>query len=225
MHIQVTDVLACPRCGGGFGLVLLADRVVERRVLVGELGCPNCRERYPIRNGFADLRTVRRGSRARNPYAGGGPPTEPAPEPPAHGPEAGERSTRLAALLGLSEPRRLVALLGPLAREAPGVAALVEGVEIVAADAALEAWPESAGVSRIAIDPGLPILDRTLGAVALSGAADADRLELAARAVAPLGRVVIEDAPADAATRLVEEGMEVLAADAGTIVAVSKGLA
>jgi uncharacterized protein YbaR (Trm112 family) len=56
MHILLTDRLACPRCGPEFGLVLLAHEVRDRRVLEGDLGCPNCREVYPVREGFADLR-------------------------------------------------------------------------------------------------------------------------------------------------------------------------
>ena len=58
MHILVTDRLACSRCGPAFGLVLLADRLENRRVLSGHLGCANCRERYPIIEGFGDLRPL-----------------------------------------------------------------------------------------------------------------------------------------------------------------------
>ena len=46
MHILLTDVVTCPRCGPEFGLILLADRFEERRVMQGRLGCPNCREEY-----------------------------------------------------------------------------------------------------------------------------------------------------------------------------------
>ena len=37
--------------------MLLADRVQEQRVHAGVLGCPGCGARYPVRAGFADLRT------------------------------------------------------------------------------------------------------------------------------------------------------------------------
>ncbi len=213
MHILVTDVLACPRCGPGFGLILLAERVVERRVLEGELGCPNCRDRYPIRRGFADLRTAPERSAADR--------DEAAPDSGelVAGSGTVERATRLAALLGLSEPRRLVLLMGPLAREAAGIADLVQGVEVIAAGRALESWTEEDGVSRIAVGEALPFLDRSLGGVGLSGATDARRLESAARAVAPLGRLVLEESGSDAEARLDAEGLEVLAADGGTFVA------
>ena len=38
MHILLTDLLFCPRCGPQHGLILLANRLEERRVLDGWLG-------------------------------------------------------------------------------------------------------------------------------------------------------------------------------------------
>ena len=57
MHLALTDRMICPRCGPGFGLILLAHEVRDRRILEGDLGCPNCRDQYPVRKGFADLET------------------------------------------------------------------------------------------------------------------------------------------------------------------------
>ena len=56
MHIVLTDVLTCPRCGPSFPLILLANRVENRRVLDGVLGCANCREKYPVQDGLGKLR-------------------------------------------------------------------------------------------------------------------------------------------------------------------------
>ena len=56
MHLLLTDRLTCPRCGPSFGLILLADRMNDRRVVDGVLGCPNCRDGFPVRDGFGDLR-------------------------------------------------------------------------------------------------------------------------------------------------------------------------
>src|SRR5690606_8442394 len=53
MHIVLTDLLTCPRCGPAHGLILVADGLAERRVLDGALGCANCREKYEIRDGAA----------------------------------------------------------------------------------------------------------------------------------------------------------------------------
>src|SRR5687768_18278693 len=59
MHITLTDRLTCPRCGPGAGLIVLMDVVADRRVVSGSLGCPVCRERYPIAGRVADLRAAR----------------------------------------------------------------------------------------------------------------------------------------------------------------------
>ena len=85
MQLLLTDRLACPRCGPGFGLVLLADRMVDRRVHEGTLGCPNCRDSFTVHAGFADLRAPPRG--ALQPGLAG-------PDP-ARTPD-GERDTALA---------------------------------------------------------------------------------------------------------------------------------
>ena len=62
MNIGLVDHLVCPRCGPPFGLVLLAHEVRDRRVSEGEFGCPNCRDRFPVEGGFADLRPPPRGA-------------------------------------------------------------------------------------------------------------------------------------------------------------------
>ncbi|HEV2146362.1 MAG TPA: Trm112 family protein, partial [Longimicrobiaceae bacterium] len=117
MHILLTDVLRCPRCGPEFGLVLLADGVEDRRVSGGRLGCANCREAYPIRGGETDLR-VPGGERL----------------PEAEGARGGEEeAVRLAALLGLTEAWGSVLLVGAGADLADSLAALVPGVEVVRA--------------------------------------------------------------------------------------------
>lgn len=42
MHIELTDHLRCPREHAEAFLVLLPDRMEERRVVAGHLGCPAC---------------------------------------------------------------------------------------------------------------------------------------------------------------------------------------
>lgn len=202
MHLLATDVLTCPRCGPRFGLILLADRLERRRVLAGRLGCSNCRSAYPIMDGFAELRP----GGATQPLAA-----------PAPGDEEG--SIRLAALLGLTEGRGLVLLIGSLARWAPGVAAAVDGVEVLALDGRLRGWTEQGGVSRLGAFPGLPFFDRSLRGVALGGEEAVGLLDEAARVVAPLGRLLIDGASAGTEARLTAAGLEVLAAEDGILVA------
>src|SRR4051794_6449637 len=118
MHILLTDLLTCPRCGPEFGLVLLAERVEERRVREGRLGCPNCREQYPVRAGVADLRLP-------------GAPDADAAAVSSSAADADE-AVRLAALLGLAEASGTVLLAGDAAAQAGAMAALLGQVEVVA---------------------------------------------------------------------------------------------
>lgn len=56
MNVLLTDHMVCPRCGPPFGLVLVAREVADRRVRRGEFGCANCRDSFPVEDGFADMR-------------------------------------------------------------------------------------------------------------------------------------------------------------------------
>lgn len=205
MHVLLTDRLTCPRCGPGFGLILLADRVDDRRVYEGSLGCPNCRDQFPVTGGFGDLRA---------------PPRDPLPEaptpPPA--PAVGD-TTRVAALLGVAVGPGNLALVGPVAEHAEGLADLLDDIEVVAVWPPLRERPERAGISRLAAGPGLPFFSGTLRGVALAGAA-ADRfLAEAARVVAPTGRVVVFDAPDGARERLEDLGLSTVLREPGLVVA------
>lgn len=206
MHLLLTDVLSCPRCGPELGLVLLANRIDDRRVIDGKLGCANCRELYPIEDGAADLRTV---------------------SLPAHGPPAGdaaEEAVKLAALLGLAEVERgTVLLAGPGAALAPQVAALVPDVEVVALAPAPAPGPEAAGVSRVAAGPGFPFRANTLRGVALAGGADEGAMDEALRVAAAGARLVVDGAPDGAAGFLQERGAKIILDQEGTVVARAPG--
>lgn len=206
MHLLLTDRLSCPRCGPGFGLILLAERMQDRRVVDGVLGCPNCRDGFPVRGGFGDLRAPPRGE--LTPGRAG-----------EHAPRDAAATDRLMALLGVPQGPGTLLLVGSPARHAGGLAERIEGVEIVALDADMARWPEIPGVSRMAAGPGIPLFDRTLRGVAVDGALGERWLVEAARVVAPLGRVVVQDAPDGVEGILVASGLRVLATEAGTVVA------
>ncbi len=237
MHILLTDTLCCPRCGPEFGLILLAHRVEERRILEGELGCPNCRASYPVRRGFGDLRAPPRESlpplpaeRAREPRPAADEPPPPGgdepspsaggePPDPAEAPNVPEEVLRLGALLGVERgPGRLV-LVGDPARHARALADMLEEIEVVAVDASLRAEPEWAGVTRIVAAPRLPFFSGTVRGVALGGNAAPDLLDEAVRIVQPGGRVVVLDPPDGVRARLEEGGLGLLLDEAGTVVA------
>ncbi|MGQ0816088.1 MAG: hypothetical protein ACT4O1_16785 [Gemmatimonadota bacterium] len=197
--------MTCPRCGPSYGLILLADQVENRRVLEGSLGCANCRERYPVRAGFCDLRYGFR------------PETEAEAEP-----ETATDVTRLAALLGLTEGPALVLIAGAGAANAAALADLIEGIEAVAAWAPLAAEQERAGVSRFATSGVLPFRSGSMRAIALTDDAAADLIEEAARVAAPRARVVVCSNAETGTTikqRLERSGLHVLAQDERTTVA------
>jgi uncharacterized protein YbaR (Trm112 family) len=205
MHIVLTDVLACPRCGPAYGLILLANRVENRRVLDGVLGCPNCREKYPVEEGLGRLRME------FDDATGGAVPA------PAR--QGGEDAVRLAALAGVTEGPALLLIVGAAARYAPAIAGLLDNVEVVAGGDGLEAWVEEQGVSRIEIGAKLPIYSGRLRGAVLSGTAADTLLEEGARTVGPIGRLVLDPPPPDAEERLARNGFRTLARDDRTLVA------
>lgn len=208
MHILLTDVLQCPRCGPGFGLVVLADQLRDRRVQQGALGCANCRTTYPVRKGEADLR--------RDPAATHSPP------PPAAAP-AEEAALQTAALLGVADGGGVLLLAGDGGAElAPAVAALVPQVEVVAASAAAAAASPSGaanGSARIIADASLPFRDRTLRGVALLDRGAAAWLDEALRVLLPGARLVLFAPSPRITAHLRARGAPILLDEGGVVVA------
>jgi hypothetical protein len=205
MHIQLTDVLTCSRCGPAHGLILLADRIEERRVLDGRLGCPNCQGGFPIRGGFADLRAE--------------PPAAEAPPAPLQDAADETESFRLGALLGVTEGPARILLCGEAAAHARRLAALIPDIEVVAAAADTAGWPEEPGISRLDPGSGLPLYDTSVQGVALAGTAGEALIPEAVRVLAPLGRLVLLHASAGAADRIAATRLRLLAHEGGTLVA------
>jgi hypothetical protein len=209
VHLLLVDRLTCPRCGPAFGLVLLAERVNERRVLEGWLGCPNCRDRFRVTAGFGDLRAPPRDELPAIP--------EPSSAP------AAEESLRLAAFLGVAEGPAHVALLGSVALHAHALAALVSELEVAAVSAWGREEEERVGVSRMVSAPGLAFQTNALRGVALAGDSPDGLLQEAARVVGPSGRIVMLGAPAGAAERLRTLGLHPLLDQSGVVVAEKAG--
>jgi uncharacterized protein YbaR (Trm112 family) len=212
MHILLTDVLTCPRCGPDFGLIVLAEGIEERRVRGGHLGCPNCRSQFPIRGGVADLRLGASAS------------AEPSPST-AGGAGDGEAPVRLAALMGLAGANGLAVIAGPGARHAAAVSALVPELEVIAVSDTADGDESAgaAGVSRVlASGAGLPFRGG-LRAAALTGGADDARLREGLRVLSPGARLVVDPAPAGTAEALRGLGAEVLLDEDGVVVARAPG--
>jgi uncharacterized protein YbaR (Trm112 family) len=208
LHITLTDVLTCPRCGPRHGLILLADRIEERRVIEGRLGCLNCREDYPIHRGRAELS-------GRSPES---------PFPAAGASCTEEEAFRICALLGITEGPALLLLAGSVAACAPRVVAIVPQVEAVTIARGSEVEPERGGVSRIVATDALPFRDAAMHGVAVAGALAADTLQDLIRLLVPGARLVVLDAGEDTASLLTGRGLDILLDQEGVVVASSPGL-
>lgn len=227
MHILLTDVLVCPRCGPSFGLILLADRIEDRRVLEGRLGCTNCREQYAIVGGEADLRSEGAGSggqetdRVRGSAdaaaaagaAGGASPNA------VNGEDVIAQATRLAALLGVAQGPAYALLAGDAAQYAEEVAAQLGDVEVIAVMPGRSGSSDRAGTSHV-VAAALPLAAGKMSGVALTGPSAAALLEAAARCVRPTGRLLVDPAPADGEERLRALGLRTLAREGTTLLAI-----
>jgi uncharacterized protein YbaR (Trm112 family) len=208
MHILLTDVLTCPRCGPEFGLIVLADRIENRRVWEGRLGCANCREEYPVSAGVADLRFP------------------PGTSLPNEEIDRGEEwPMRTAALLGLSEGPGVVLVVGPGAEWAGEIASLVPHVLVIGAVPDFTEGRESSGESRVRVGQTLPFRSHSLRGVALTGSYADPLLDESIRALARDGRLIVDPASPGTAEDLRERGLAILLDEAGVVVASSAGAA
>lgn len=210
MHLSLSDLLTCPRCGADHGLVLLPEVVRERQVVSGVLGCPNCRERYPIAHGVAELRVP-----------GGG--WEPDPAPGAGwgaGWDEGEWAVRLGGLLGLDGSKGVVLVSGPAAAGAGNLRGLVDGVEVVVVE---RGEPGRGGGEHGGVRAGavLPFRTASMRGVALTGAATS-LLEEGLRVLLPGARLLLEPVVAELRTRAAAAGGSVVL-DEGETVVVMRG--
>jgi hypothetical protein len=109
VHIELTDHLRCPREHAEAFLVLLPDRMDQRRIIAGHLGCPVCGWSTAWSDGVPDFGDGWR-SAGTPPFAAGA----------AH------------ALLGISGPGGWIALAGNAGALSGELALLLPGVSLVA---------------------------------------------------------------------------------------------
>jgi hypothetical protein len=198
-------------------LILLAQRVEDRRVYEGELGCPNCRDNYPVRAGFADIRLPPRDS---------GPETKgPERQGTEEGDAGGEAAAlRIAAALGVTEGPGTLLLVGPSAQRSGDVSNLVGGVEVVGIHPALAGVEEQEGVSRMQSGPALPFFSASFRGVLLSGTVQKLLLEEGFRVAAPGGRVVVFEPGEEDRTWVKESGHTILLDEDGVLIAEREGV-
>jgi len=207
LHILLTDVLTCPRCGPEFGLILLADEMQGRAIAEGRLGCLNCRESYQISGGVADLLL----------------PDSVAIVPMEMSEVAvlddGDVAYRFAALLGASELASTIFLGGLPVDVSAGVARLLPDAQVAATASAVDVDGTGSGQNWIRHGSRLPFRSGSMRGVALGGDAADRLLDEAGRVLKQGGRLVLDPAPEGAVARLREMGLELLLEQDGVVVA------
>ncbi|HEY8104855.1 MAG TPA: hypothetical protein VIE46_02045 [Gemmatimonadales bacterium] len=169
MFIELTDHLRCPADHAEQYLVLLPDRIVERSVLAGRLGCPVCGRTYAVTDGVAEL---------------GGPP----PRPSTGGALA---PAAMHVLLGLGGPGGYAALVGSAAESWQGLSEALGGVALVAVNPPV-GIDDAAPALSVVRAPLIPLKSRSLRGVVLGSEVSTDPLWVreAARTTLPGLRVV-----------------------------------
>jgi uncharacterized protein YbaR (Trm112 family) len=212
MHLLLTDIATCPRCGPSFGLILLADEMHDRRVREGWLGCANCREKYPVRDAVADLRHPPGASPADFPAGATGSTVGVDPE----------RAYQVAALLGVTQGPATILVAGLELSLAEAIAAQLPHVELVAADPP-GAVAGSLRMSVLRTGPQLPLRNRSLhGMVLASATADAAGAEWpreAARLLRAEARLVVLGRSDPLLAGIASAGLQLLLDEAGIVVA------
>ena len=205
MHIVVTDVLTCPRCGPEFGLIVLAERMEGRAVMEGRLGCANCRDQYPIHEGVPDLRRA----------------------PPVSGwePASGDadRALRFAALLGVGHAPGSVLVYGADAALLGGIAELLPNARVIGAAPGDLPGATQAGLDWVLIDDQVPLRSGSLRGVAFATPPNEELIAEALRALAPGAHLLLDPAPAGVGERLRSRGAELLLEQDGAAVASYRG--
>jgi len=172
VRLELTEVLACPRCGTEHGLIALIDEMDGRRIVTGRLDCPNCEDRHPISEAIVQLLGSAPDDRA----------------------EAQETPLDLASMS--------TALLGPpngpevllVGAGSPSLAASLAELRPEAWVISYSALPQQTHDRVHRMVPGsgnaLPLRSARVHGVVLSGGSSVDMAE-AARVLVPGGRLVI----------------------------------
>lgn len=177
MHVDLVESLRCPHAHEDGWLVASADEVVQRRIVRGAIGCPQCGAEWTVRDCVLSF-----GEEALSAFAS----EQPAPD--------ASLAMRLAALLDLRDSRGTVALVGESSRLCDQLAELT-GVLLLAVNAPHNV---AAAHSRLYVAGGLPLGVGTVRGVVLDSqhsgpvwlASAARALERGGRLVAPASTAV-----------------------------------
>ena len=220
MFIELVDSLRCPRVHEDTWLVASVTCFDGRFIVEGSLGCPICRQQYPVQRGVVDFTAHAAESRSER----GSEPHSEAGADPGSAPRAQPFSTplddlvmRAAALLGLDDAGGVVLLGGRCGELAAALEALSPARALLLNPG--PGVPLGAGFSAIRTDGAVPLaVGSVRGALVDETSSRREMLEGIVRALRPSGRLV-----APAATPL-PPGVRELARDVREWVAVADGL-
>ncbi len=241
MNVALVDHLVCPRCGPPNGLLLLAHDVRDRRVHEGEFGCPNCRDRFPVVDGFGDLRPPPRGAvvgvggsaaaqdavsagragggkgRSTGGFGEGREATE-----TGGGGAAPDRALALAAALGVARGPGLIVVPGSHREEAAHIARLVRGIEVLVVGwggrGVVAEGTDAGGVSAFVTGPRLPLRDGAVRGVVADGDGGEEWWDEGRRVLVPGGRIAISGGTDEARDWVRGAGLGVVLDERGMVV-------
>ena len=209
MLLELSEVLACPRCGPPQVMVAVVHESVGHRVTRGFLGCPTCDSRFPIEERVVHLQPQGSGEQPEASF-------------PSRVSLAHESAMLIGAVLDLAQGSGYV-LVGPeLSEMADAVASVAERWEVVSLGGGRPAhMAPSANVSRIIPPAGgsLPVLPGRFGSAALAGDPTPDRVRQYAAALRPLGRLAIVAPGPGSVGAMREAGLDLVAGDERVAVA------
>ncbi len=177
MHIELIDLLRCPKDHEETWLVAALSAVQDRFVIKAKLGCPVCGASYSISHGIADLRI------------------QPGNHPAPHAPSEPDDPVRIAALLNLTRPGALAVLEGHHSSVAQSLSEMTE-TRVIAINPN-DPVDDSETVATVLCDARIPLAsDSVIGVVCESDSIIQDvprvlrnggRALLPAEAVIPAG--------------------------------------
>lgn len=175
MFIELLDLLRCPSPHDDTWLVASFNKVSNRFVETGTLGCPICSAQYPIENGVAD-------------FTGGVSSASCEEQRAAASHRREEMATRAGAFLDVTEPGATVVLGGVWSYASEELSNLAE-VRVFAVNPA-PGVKETATVGLVRVAAELPLATDSCLGVAVDAWFNSAIVAASARVVRPGGRIV-----------------------------------
>jgi len=178
MHIEMIDLLRCPREHEETWLVAAFREMRGRFVVSGTLGCPVCSATFVIENGVADLRSEADRESVSDPLAQAV--RERAPD--------SETTIRFAAMLGLTRAGALILTSGDAAYLSRSVSELADA-RVMALDPA-DSVEETERVAIVLAGERIPLATGSADGIVVGDRQPAIRIADAPRVMKPGARIV-----------------------------------